>query len=194
MTIKLAVLFSGGGRTVLNILDHIDRGDLDAEVCLTIASRSNIVGIEKLINRGFDVAVANTQDRDTAAYDKRVQAWIEDAQPDLICLCGYLRLFQPSPWMQGRTINIHPALLPKFGGKGMYGINVHQAVLDQGEPISGCTVHYVDEEYDHGATILQHTCPVHNSDTPQTLADRVFDLECKAYPEAIKMVSTLLRV
>ena len=191
---QLAVLFSGGGRTVLNILDHIDAENLHAEVCLAVASRSGIEGIDRLAHRGLDVAVARESDDDLTTGDERVHAWLEESRPDLICLCGYLRLLQLSPWMQERTINIHPALLPKFGGKGMYGMKVHQAVLDQGETQSGCTVHYVDGEYDHGPTILQRYCDVHSTDTPQDLADRVFDLECEAYPEAIKMTGALLKV
>jgi phosphoribosylglycinamide formyltransferase-1 len=194
MTMQLAVLFSGGGRTVLNILDHIDSGKLDAEVCLAVASRAGITGIDRLAHRGLDVAVARESNDDLTTGDERVHAWLEDTRPDLICLCGYLRLLQLSPWMQERTINIHPALLPKFGGKGMYGTMVHQAVLDQEETLSGCTVHYVDGEYDHGPTILQRTCDVYSTDTPQDLADRVFDLECEAYPEAIKMTGALLKV
>ena len=194
MTMQLAVLFSGGGRTVLNILDHIDKGMLDAEVCLAVASRTEIAGIDCLADRGHDVAVARESNDDPTSGDERVHAWLEETRPDLICLCGYLRLLQLSPWMQERTINIHPALLPKFGGEGMYGMKVHRAVLDQGETTSGCTVHYVDGEYDHGPTILQRTCDVFITDTPQTLADRVFDLECEAYPEAIKMTGALLKV
>ena len=194
MTMQLAVLFSGGGRTVLNILDHIDAENLHAEVCLAVASRSGIEGIDRLAHRGLDVAVARESDDDLTTGDERVHAWLEESRPDLICLCGYLRLLQLSPWMHERTINIHPALLPKFGGKGMYGMKVHQAVLDHGEIASGCTVHYVDGEFDHGPTILQRTCDVFNTDTPQDIADRVFDLECVAYPEAIKMTGALLKV
>jgi len=194
VTMQLAVLFSGGGRTVLNILDHIDSGILDAVICLTVASRPGIAGIDHLVDRGLDVRVARESDDDHTTSDERVHTWLEETRPDLICLCGYLRLLHLSLWMQKRTINIHPALLPKFGGKGMYGMKVHQAVLDQGETLSGCTVHYVDGEYDHGPTILQHTCAVHSTDTPQDLADRVFDLECEAYPEAIKMTGALLKV
>lgn len=194
MTMRLAVLFSGGGRTVLNILEHIDSKNLDAEICLAIASRPGIAGIDRLANRGLDIAIARESNDDLATGDDRVHAWLEATRPDLICLCGYLRLLQLSPWMQERTINIHPALLPKFGGKGMYGMKVHQAVLDQGETLSGCTVHYVDGEYDNGPMILQRTCDVHSTDTPQDLADRVFDLECEAYPEAIKMTGALLKV
>ena len=98
------------------------------------------------------------------------------------------------PWMEGRIINIHPALLPKFGGKGMYGMQVHEAVINQGEIQSGCTVHFVDEQYDHGPTILQKTCSIDPSETPHSLAAKVFELECEAYPEAIAQIATKLKV
>jgi phosphoribosylglycinamide formyltransferase-1 len=96
--------------------------------------------------------------------------------------------------MDGRVINIHPSILPKFGGKGMFGMRVHEAVIEQGETKTGCTVHYVDEEYDHGPSILQLFCPVEPCDTAQIIADRVFELECEAYPTAIQMVTEQLKV
>ena len=189
MTIKLAVLFSGGGRTVLNMLDHIQRKELDAEISLAIASRTCIVGIERLTKRGLAIKVALEADESPETGDARIQTWLQEAQPDLICLCGYLRLLDIAPWMRDRILNIHPALLPKYGGKGMYGLHVHKKILENRETISGCTVHYVDEEYDHGPVVLQRTCEVKPEDTPQKLADRVFELECEAYPSAIKMVA-----
>ena len=194
MTANLAVLFSGGGRTVLNILDSIDRGELGAIISQAIASRSEIRGIDRLVDRGLDVAIARNEDEDVSIGDTRVIAWLESAKPDLICLCGYLRLIEMKPWMEGRIINIHPALLPKFGGKGMYGMQVHEAVINQGEIQSGCTVHFVDEQYDHGPTILQKTCSIDPSETPQSLAAKVFELECEAYPEAIAQVAMKLKV
>ena len=96
--------------------------------------------------------------------------------------------------MENRILNIHPSLLPKHGGKGMYGMRVHEAVIEQGESETGCTVHFVDREYDHGPCILQMTCNVEEGDTPQIIADRVFELECEAYPIAIQMAAEQLRV
>ena len=191
---NIAVLFSGGGRTVLNLLDHIERGELDININLTIASVNGIVGIDRLVERGLDVAIAREQSQDYEIGDANTNAWLEKARPDLICLCGYLRLLEIQPWMEGRVINIHPALLPKFGGKGMYGMHVHQAVLKQEESESGCTVHYVDSQYDHGETILQRTCTVEQNDTTQSLAKKVFELECVAYPAAIQEVAVQLKV
>ncbi len=194
MTTNLAVLFSGGGRTVLNILDSIEQGELDATISQAIASRDAIDGIDRLVDRGLDVSVARSEGEDVATGDERVSAWLQSEKPDLICLCGYLRLIDIDPWMEGRIINIHPALLPKFGGRGMFGMKVHEAVINQGETQSGCTVHFVDEKYDHGPTILQKSCSIDPSETPQSLADKVFELECKAYPEAIARVAEQLKV
>ena len=107
--------------------------------------------------------------------------------PDLIVLAGYLHLFRFAPHYQGRVMNIHPALIPAFCGKRFYGLRVHRAVLDYGVKVSGCSVHFADEEYDRGPIILQRTVPVLEDDTPHTLAERVFAEECKAYPEAIQL-------
>jgi len=194
MTTKLAVLFSGGGTTILNLLDYIEDGKLDAEIVLSIASRSDITGIDRLADRGVDVAIAKQDGDSIEVANTKIQAWLKEAQPDLILLCGYLRLLKIEPWMEGRVLNIHPALLPDFCGKGMYGNHVHEAVIKSGEKVSGCTVHYVDEQYDNGPTIIQKTCEVKTSDTPQILAQRVFTLECQAYPEAIQAVSEKLKV
>ena len=194
MTTKLAVLFSGGGTTILNLLDYIEDGKLDAEIVLSIASRSDITGIDRLADRGVDVAIAKQDGDSIEVANTKIQAWLNEAQPDLVLLCGYLRLLKIEPWMEGRVLNIHPALLPDFCGKGMYGNHVHEAVIKSGEKVSGCTVHYVDEQYDNGPTIIQKTCEVKTSDTPQILAQRVFTLECQAYPEAIKAVSEKLKV
>jgi len=194
MTTKLAVLFSGGGTTILNLLDYIEDGKLDAEIVLSIASRCDLTGIDRLADRGVDVAIAKQDGDSIEVANTKIQAWLNEAQPDLILLCGYLRLLKIEPWMEGRVLNIHPALLPDFCGKGMYGNHVHEAVIKSGEKVSGCTVHYVDEQYDNGPTIIQKTCEVKTSDTPQILAQRVFTLECQAYPEAIKAVSEKLKV
>ena len=189
---SIAVLFSGGGRTVLNLLDQIEDGSLNATITLAIASRNGIAGIDRLAQRGIDVAIAKQEGDAPEQIDARVQAWLEDAKPDLIILCGYLRLLTIEPWMQGRVLNIHPSLLPEFGGKGMYGMHVHNAVLKSGCEQSGCTVHFVDEEYDHGPTILQKICAIDSDDTAQSLADKVFQLECEAYPNAIRKVAEQL--
>ena len=194
MTIDIAVLFSGGGRTVLNLLNHIEAGTLDANISLSIASMDGLTGIDRLTERGLDVAIARTEDESLEIGDSRTIAWLEDTRPSLICLCGYLRLLKIESWMNGRVLNIHPALLPKHGGKGMFGMHVHETVIKNGDRKSGCTVHFVDEQYDHGETIIQRTCQVETDDTPQSLADKVFQLECDAYVDAIHKVARELKV
>ncbi len=145
----------------------------------------------RLRERGLDVQVI-----DRAAYpdgdarDDAITRCLTDAGTELVALCGYLRFFRVDPaWAGGRALNIHPALLPKFGGPGMYGDRVHAAVLAAGDPESGCTVHIVDDEYDHGPVVVQRRCPVRPGDDVDTLAARVFAEECLAYPEAIRIVA-----
>ena len=193
MTISLGVLFSGGGRTILNLLDCIERGELDAKISIAIASRDGIAGIDRLAERGVDVAIAKLGGMHNDEGDVRTSMWLEESKPDIVCLCGYLRFLEIQPWMGGRVLNIHPSLLPTHGGRGMYGMRVHEAVLANGDTTSGCTVHLVDGEYDHGHTILQRTCEVSKEDSPQDLADRVFALECEAYPAAIMQLVTSLQ-
>jgi len=194
MTTNVAVLFSGGGRTVQNLLESIQQGILDVNISLAIASRSDISGITLLKKYGLDCKIARTSYESLSDGDRKVQGWLDVARPDLICLCGYLRLLHIEPWMKHRVINIHPSLLPKFGGKGMFGMRVHETVIEKGEIETGCTVHYVDEKYDHGPTILQRTCAVYPTDTPQEIADRVFALECEAYPTALQEAIAQLTV
>lgn len=186
--LRLAAMMSGGGRTVLNIADAIDRGELNASIELVIASRGDVAGVDRTRARGLKTIVLAR--RDFAAENDlhdAVTAALLDHRIDLVCLAGYLkpvRVDEPFRW---RMMNIHPALLPEFGGKGMYGDRVHEAVLAAGRTESGCTVHFVDEHYDRGPIILQRTCPVLRGDTAHTLAARVFEEECIAYPAAIRL-------
>lgn len=188
---RLACLISGGGRTVLNIADRIDDGSLKASIELVIASRENIAGVERCRARGLPVAVVARSDfpSDDAMHD-RINELLLENRIELVCLCGYLRWFRVDAEFKGKVINIHPALLPEFGGPGMHGEHVHSAVLAAKRPVSGCTVHFVDEQYDHGEIILKRSCPVLPNDTVDTLAARVFEQECLAYPEAIRMLAS----
>lgn len=177
---RLAVLLSGSGRTLLNLLNHIRAGALPASIELVIASRecpgaqhARDAGIPTLVIPGVIPA-------------ERLGALLREHRIDWVVLAGYLKLIQIPPGYEGRIVNIHPALLPDFGGPGMYGDRVHQAVLRAGAPESGCTVHFVTDEYDRGPIILQRRCPVLPGDTPHDLAARVFALECEAYPEALR--------
>jgi phosphoribosylglycinamide formyltransferase 1 len=187
-TLRLACLISGGGRTVLNLADHIEDGVLPASIEIVISSRADVPGVERARDRGLKVQIVEQhQFLNYGAMHDAITDALLDARVDLVVLCGYLRWLRIDEPYRERVINIHPALLPKFGGKGMYGLHVHRAVIDAGEKQSGCTVHFVDEEYDHGPTILQKTCPVLPDDTPETLAARVFEQECIALPEAIRL-------
>jgi formyltetrahydrofolate-dependent phosphoribosylglycinamide formyltransferase len=188
--LRLACLISGSGRTLLNIADRIDDGSLNASIELVIASRSDCAGVQRSRARGLNTLVVARKDftSETAMHDA-ISKQINERAIDLICLCGYLRHIRVDENFRGRVINIHPALLPDFGGRGMHGDAVHRAVLAAKKSISGCSIHFVDDVYDHGPIILQRTCPVLPSDDERTLAARVFEQECIAYPEAIRLFS-----
>jgi phosphoribosylglycinamide formyltransferase-1 len=179
---RLLIMLSGGGRTMLNIVDSIRAGTLRAEVAAVVVSRE-CPGAQAARNLGLPVEVAPgeipAESLDQIARRHRA---------DWIVLAGYLRRVHIPPDFAGRVINIHPALLPKFGGPGMYGRFVHEAVLNAGETESGCTVHLCDGEYDRGRIVLQARCPVLPGDTPETLAARVFEAECRTFPQALRIV------
>ncbi len=179
---RFAVMLSGGGRTLANLFEHIEAGRLRARVVLVIASRE-CPGADLARRRGVRVAV---QPGEIAA--EALAGLLTEAGAEWIVLAGYLRQVRVPPGFDGRIVNIHPALLPSFGGAGMYGLAVHQAVLDAGCKVSGCTVHLCDAEYDRGPIVLQRTCPVEPGDTAQTLADRVFKVERRAYPDALELL------
>ena len=186
--IRLGVLLSGGGRTLENILEHIRAGSLNAEVAVVIASRPGIRGIEVGKAAGVPTHLVRPKEYPTVeAYSDAMVKLLDDARVDLILLAGFLSYWIIPQRYLGRVMNIHPALLPSFGGKGMYGHHVHEAVLARGCKVSGCTVHFVDNEYDEGPIILQRSVPAYAEDTPDDLAARVFEQECIAYPEAIRL-------
>lgn len=185
--LRLGCLVSGGGRSVMNLQDRIEGGELAATIVLVLATRPGVAAIERARARGLRVAEITPEPR--ATLDDRVDAALRAAGTQLVVLAGYLRLFRVQGW-RGRCINIHPALLPRHGGQGLWGHHVHEAVLDSGDRESGCTVHWVDEQYDHGPTILQRRCPVLPGDTPDTLGARVFAEELEALPEAIRRVGS----
>lgn len=176
---RLCVMISGGGRTLLNLQDRIDDASLLASITLVIAS-GPCEGVARARSRGLHVEVIPG-----VIPAIELGRLLTSHAIDLVVLAGYLKLVRIPPGYEGRVINIHPALLPGFGGPGMYGDRVHAAVLKAGEPTSGCTVHLCDEAFDTGKVLLQRTCEVLPGDTPQTLATRVFELEKEAYPRAI---------
>ena len=185
--LRVGVLLSGGGRTLLNILKQIDAGELDAEVAVVITSRE-CKGAERARNAGLNVQVVPyKQMPDTETYSARIVEILDAAAVELVCLAGFLSYWTIPPKYEGRVMNIHPALLPRFGGKGMWGHHVHDAVLAAGCNVSGCTVHFVNNEYDEGPIVVQRAVPVEEGDTAETLAARVFEQECIAYPEAIRL-------
>lgn len=187
-SLRLGVLLSGGGRTLENILDHIRNGRLGAEVVVVIASRSGIRGIEIAREAGIPTHLVRRRDFDSPeAFSDAVNDRLDEAGPGLVCLAGFLSYWIVPDRYLGRVMNIHPALLPSFGGKGMYGHHVHEAVLARGCKVSGCTVHFVDNAYDEGPIVLQRAVPAYAEDTPDELAARVFREECIAYPEAIRL-------
>ena len=186
--IRLGVLISGSGTTLMNILKHINHGLLNAEVAVVISSRTTATGVEKAKNAELDVKIVRTKDYpDIDEFSKRIEAELVAAKVDLVIQGGWLCLWKIPARYENRVMNIHPALLPSFGGKGMWGHHVHEAVLKAGCKVSGCTVHVCTNEYDKGPIIVQRTCEVENDDTPDTLAARVFEQECIAYPEAIRL-------
>ena len=182
---KLAVLISGGGTTLQNLTDCIQNGELHASIELVISSRPDAFGVERAKQQGLPVQVMTPQPRGN--FSDRVFAAIRAANVDLVVMGGWLQLLPIPDDFRQRVLNIHPSLLPAFGGKGMYGQRVHEAVLASGVKESGCTVHYADDEYDTGEIIAQRRVPVLEGDTPVTLAARVFEAECEVYGEAVAM-------
>jgi phosphoribosylglycinamide formyltransferase 1 len=190
---RIAVLLSGSGTTMVNLQEHIDSGELPAQVAVVVSSRRDVLGLERADDRGIPTAVLSRKPFktngifDPVAYSKAMVDLLETYNPDLVVMAGFMtRLARP---MLDRflVINVHPALLPMFGGEGFYGHHVHEAVLEAGVKITGATVHFADGEYDRGPIIMQEAVPVHEDDTPDTLADRVQACERRIYPKAVAL-------
>lgn len=185
---RLAVLLSGSGRSLENLLRTIETGEAAAGIPVVISSRSNVRGVEIARAAGIETHVITRRDApDPASLSAAVSRILEPHNVDLLVLTGYLRQLEILPEWNNRIMNIHPSLLPLFGGKGMFGENVHQAVLDSGMKVSGCTVHLATAEYDSGPIVVQRCVPVHEDDTAATLGARVFEAECIAWPQAINL-------
>jgi formyltetrahydrofolate-dependent phosphoribosylglycinamide formyltransferase len=186
--IRLGVLLSGGGSTLANLLKCRDEGSLKAEFPIVIASRSDCGGLQIAQKAGSRTEIVSRKSfKSTGEFSERIFAVLRENRVDLVVLAGFLCLVRVPPDFTNRVMNIHPALIPSFCGKGLYGMTVHEAVLARGCKLSGCTVHFADNLYDHGPIIVQKAVPVLENDTPQTLAARVFEAECQAYPEAIRL-------
>lgn len=185
--LRLAVLISGSGRTLVNIQNAIDEERMNAVISCVISSRDDVQGIGRARALGHQVNIlARKAYLSNEEYSQAVFDVIRQAEAELVVLAGWLNLLLIPEDYHRRVINIHPALLPKFGGKGMFGHHVHQAVIDAGESQTGCTVHFADNSYDTGPIIAQASCPVSENDDADSLAARVFELETQLYPEVIK--------
>ncbi len=194
-TVPVAVLLSGSGRTLENLLRRSPSDELPIRIVGVVSSRPGVRGVAVAEEAGLPVAVFRRRDHpDAAAHSAAINAWLAPLAPRMILLAGYLCYYIPPPWLAGPVLNIHPALLPRFGGKGMYGERVHAAVLAAGETESGCTVHRVSDEYDAGEILGQRRVPVLPDDTVETLAARVFAAECELYPEVVGRLARMILV
>jgi phosphoribosylglycinamide formyltransferase 1 len=187
---RIAVLISGGGTTLKNLIERVGSGRLAVEVALVVSSGAAAKGLHYAAEAGIPSAVVEPRafpsqdDFSRTVFDRCRAAGVQ-----LVAMGGFLKRLTIPADFAGRVTNIHPALIPAFCGKGFYGHRVHEAVLEYGVKLSGCTVHFADNEYDHGPVILQRAVPVLDDDTPDSLAARVFEAECEAYPEAIGLIA-----
>jgi formyltetrahydrofolate-dependent phosphoribosylglycinamide formyltransferase len=185
--LRIAVLISGGGTTLQNLIDRIADGRLPGVAIVTvISSRSTVAGVERARRAALPLEIIRVKDHpDVDEFSGAVVQVLDRHNVHLTVQAGWLCYWKlPERWL-GKVINIHPALLPEYGGKGFYGRRVHEAVLAAGEKRTGATVHWVDNEYDHGGIIVQQTCPVSPDDTPESLAARVQAVERELLPAAI---------
>jgi formyltetrahydrofolate-dependent phosphoribosylglycinamide formyltransferase len=188
--LRIVVLISGGGTTLRNLIRYMDAGRLRIEIPLVISNSPQAKGLQIAADAGISCEVIQRKtfscqnDFSRAIFDHCRQV-----QADLVVMAGFLKRITVPEDFTHRVTNIHPALIPSFCGEGMYGHRVHEAVLDYGVKLTGCTVHFADNQYDHGPVILQKAVPVLDDDTPDSLAARVFQAECEAYPEALQLIA-----
>jgi phosphoribosylglycinamide formyltransferase 1 len=178
--LKMAVLLSGSGRTLDNFHERIVAGTLAARIQVVISNVGSALGLTKARNYGYPAF--------HAVGSPATNAILTDYDVDIICLAGYLRLYDPPPALAKSVINIHPSLIPSFCGDGFYGSRVHRAVKERGCTVTGCTVHFADELYDQGPIILQKSVALDYEDSIDEIAGKVFAAECEAFPEAINLV------
>ncbi len=189
---NLSIFLSGTGSNFKAIAAAIERGELEARIVLVASNKTDAPGLEAARGMGLSTAIFDRSTfPDGASFAAYMLSTLEEHKVDFIALAGYMRKI-PSRVInayRNRIINIHPALLPRFGGKGMYGLSVHRAVLDAGVSESGVTIHCVDEIYDHGEIIAQRKVPVLPEDTPEELAARVLKVEHQFYPEVLQRLA-----
>jgi len=188
--LRLAVFISGTGRTLKNFIDRIRAEQLSAEVVVVVSSVANVVGLQYAEEESIPIEIVERcQHGSLTEFSEANFSICRAARADYVVLAGYLRRLEIPNDFENRVLNIHPSLIPSFCGKGYYGNIVHSKALEYGVKVSGCTVHFVDQEYDTGPIILQKAVEVYEGDTPDTLNDRVFVAECQAYPEAIELLA-----
>ncbi len=177
---KMAVLLSGSGRTLDNFHERITAGSLHAGIKVVISNVKDVLGLQKAQGYGYP--------NFHAVGNEAINAILQDYDINLICLAGYLKLYEPPPELVRNVLNIHPALIPAFCGDGFYGMRVHRAVKAKGVMVTGCTVHFANNRYDQGPIVVQKCVPLEYDDAPDVIAAKVFDMECIAFPEAINLV------
>ncbi len=186
--LRIAVLLSGSGTSLENLCEQIDVHRVPGQVCVVIASKPNAFGLNRARRRDIPAVTISRKDHsDVGRFNDAIHAVLDEHEIDLVLLLGFLSPFETRGRFDGHTLNVHPALIPAFCGKGFYGHRVHEAVLEAGVKITGATVHFVDEEYDHGPIILQEAVDVRDDDTPETLAKRVQAAERRLVPEALRL-------
>lgn len=188
--LKVVVLISGGGTTLKNLIEKSAAGDVDLDFRLVISSNSKAGGLTHASSAGIPTEIVRKKDFATPEeHSEAIFSKCRAAEADYVVMGGYLQHVLIPADFENRVLNTHPALIPSFCGKGFYGQHVHQAVLDYGAKLSGCTIHFVDNQYDHGPIVLQKSVDVHSDDDAATLAARVFQAECEAYPEVLAMLA-----
>jgi phosphoribosylglycinamide formyltransferase-1 len=188
--LRIGVLLSGNGTSLENLFDHIASGDVPGEVVVVISSKADAYGLERARRHGVPaIPVPRREYASNDAFNDALHAALEPYDVDLIALLGFLSLFQLRGRYDGRVINVHPALIPAFSGRGFYGKRVYDAVLAAGVKITGATVHFTDDEYDHGPILMQQAVPVLEDDSVSTLAERVTAAERRLVPEAIRLIA-----
>lgn len=174
------MLLSGSGRTLDNFHERIVDGRLKGKIQVVVSNVEGVLGLEKAKKYGYPAFVADDSGKTNAI--------LADYDIDIVCLAGYLKLYTPPPSLERRVVNIHPSLIPTFCGEGFYGHHVHEAVKNRGCTVTGCTVHFANEKYDEGPIILQRAVDIGYDDDPDTIASKVFEIECEAFPEALNRV------
>jgi phosphoribosylglycinamide formyltransferase-1 len=177
MPLRLGILLSGSGSTYANLVEAVSRAAQRIDIAVVVASRADAGGVARARSMGHPVVIASEGETVTAALREHQASWV--------AMCGWMRYWDPPAEFGGKVFNIHPSLLPAFGGRGMYGIHVHRAVLAAGVAVSGCTVHLVSGAYDSGPVLAQRRVGVLSADTPESLQERVQAAERELYPQVV---------